>query len=284
MTILPISAEEYHADPCGTPSLSSSVASLLIARSPAHAKAAHPKLSPATVRTEAAHFDIGAAAHAILLEGDDRIVEVDAADWRTKAAKEERDAARAAGMTPLLIEQAERVREMVAAVRSQLAKSKEDPPLLSPAGKPEKTIVWTEGDRVQCRALIDWLHDDLSTVDDVKTTSGSASPEAWSRGSFFSFGYDIQAAFHSRGVRALSGRLPLFRYIVVETTPPFALSLFTPGADVLAVANAKVDFAIEEWRKCLSAKRWPAYPLRLATIELPPWEEPRWMEREGRDS
>jgi hypothetical protein len=43
-----------------------------------------------------------------------------------------------------------------------------------------------------------------------------------------------------------------------------------------------VDYALGVWRQCLEAGRWPAYPARIATVELPPWEEPRWLEREAR--
>ena len=39
-----IPPREYHADPCPAPSLSRSIAKLLVERSPAHAYAAHPRL------------------------------------------------------------------------------------------------------------------------------------------------------------------------------------------------------------------------------------------------
>lgn len=284
MSVLEISAEDYHADEIGhnRPSLSSSIAYMLCSSSPAHARAAHPKLNPDLEREQKTIFDIGNAAHGILLEGVDRIVEVDAPDWRSKTAREERVAAYAHGYTPLLIHQADRVRQMVAAIHAQIAAVDVDPPLLV-AGKPERTIVWEERG-VLCRALVDWLHDDVATVDDVKTTSGSAAPERWSRGPFFDKGFDVQSAFHSRGVRALGAGKVQFRYIVVETAPPFALQVFEPGPDVLAVADAKIDFALRVWQRCLAENRWPAYPAHVATIELPPWEEPRWMEREAREA
>ena len=41
-----ISAEAYHADPAPEPSLSSSVAKILVNLSPAHARIAHPRLNP----------------------------------------------------------------------------------------------------------------------------------------------------------------------------------------------------------------------------------------------
>lgn len=36
----------YHADPCAAPSLSSSIAKVLLFKSPLHARYCHPKLNP----------------------------------------------------------------------------------------------------------------------------------------------------------------------------------------------------------------------------------------------
>ena len=135
--LLDIPAADYHADEIGAnrPSLSSSIAQILCTSSPAHARAAHPKLNPELEREQKPTFDLGNAAHGILLEGVDRIVEVDAPDWKTKAAREERAAAYAHGYTPLLIHQADRVRRMVAAIQTQLPAVAVSPPLLARAKK-----------------------------------------------------------------------------------------------------------------------------------------------------
>jgi hypothetical protein len=86
-------AAEYHADPCLEPSLSSTIARVLCDSAPAHAQHAHPRLNLQNVEEEAEHFDIGTAAHAILLEGEAAVTVIDAKDWRTNAAKDARDAA-----------------------------------------------------------------------------------------------------------------------------------------------------------------------------------------------
>lgn len=289
MSVLEITTTQYHDDDTGhdEPSLSSSLANVICRSSLAHAYAAHPRLGNAIARKTSDAFDLGDVVHGLLLEGEDRIVEVDAKDWRTNAAKAERDAAREAGMVPLLISQAERCRTMVSAVREELAAWGSVPALLDPSGRPEVPITWTEPNGVRCRSLLDWLHPlglEIPTVDDVKTTSGSGSPEAWSRGSFYSFGYDVQAAFHSRGLRAVTGASRVqFRFVVLEAEPPFSVSVFEPGPDVFAVADAKVDYAIRRFGECLESGVWPGYPRRVATVELRPWDEQAWMEREERD-
>ena len=137
--IYTMTAEDYHADKIASrPSLSASMAHLLCTSSPAHAWVAHPKLNPAFERHEEEKFDVGTVAHALLLQGEDVAVVVDAPDWRTNAAKEERDAARAAGQIPLLAKHWDAVRAMVAATRQQLDKIDTTPALFTD-GKPEVT-------------------------------------------------------------------------------------------------------------------------------------------------
>lgn len=277
-----MSADAYHADPCERPSLSASMAHILCTSSPAHARQAHPKLNPTFERHDEEKFDVGTVAHALLLQGEDIAVVVDAPDWRTNAAKEERDVARAAGQIPLLAKHWEAVQAMVAAAREQLATHAAAPPLFTD-GLPEQTLVWEEPNGITCRSRLDWLRDDHATIDDLKTTGRSANPDAYSR-ALFGVGGDVQAAFYLRGLKALTGADGEFRWVVVETSPPYALAVIAPGPDVLALAEEKVESAIERWRLCLETGDWPAYSRQVCFAELPPWEEMRWMEREAREA
>lgn len=275
-----LTAQGYHGDPCASPSLSRSIAHLLCVASPAHARAAHPRLNPQHEEQYEERFDVGTAAHAWLLEGRDPTVVCDYPDWRKKSAQEERDAARAAGRVPLLTYQWENVKAMVDAVLAQIHGLKVHPfPFTE--GKAEQALIWEE-DGVWCRALCDWLRNDRTKIDDLKTTAGSAHPSAFEK-SMFSYGYDLQAAFYSRGVYALTGDMPEFRFVVCETSPPYAISVVTPAESVLDLANAKLNYAIRTWRECLKSDRWPAYPGELAAVSLPSWEEIRWMEKMDRE-
>lgn len=282
--ILSMPSETYHADPCDQPSLSASIAKLLITGSPAHAKAAHPKLNPDLVTTEETKFDIGTVAHALLLEGRDAVQVIDAPDWRSKDARALRDHARANGQTPLLAGQWSEVQAMCQATRAQLDKIECEPALFTD-GLPEQTLIWHDDEfHVDCRARLDWLRDDLTAIDDFKTTSRSANPEGWTRSTLFSIGADVQAAFYLRGLAANGGSLDAdFRFVVQETFAPYALTVVSLGPDVMALAEKKVRYALAVWAKCLRDDEWPAYPLRVCFAELPPWEESRWLERELRE-
>lgn len=277
-----LDSEAYHADPCERPSLSASIAHLLCSQSPAHARAAHPRLNPDLVREEKEQYDIGMAGHEALLEGRSTVEIIDANDWRTKAAQEARDEARANGKIPLLARKAAELDAMLAAAHEQLETHAATPRPFTD-GQPEQTLVWEEEGGVWCRARIDWLRDDFAAADDLKTTSRSASPAAWSR-RIFDEGRDIQAALYVRGVEALTGVTPDFRWVVVETTTPFALSVVAPDPGVLALGRSKVEWALKRWRECLEADHWPGYPTEVCYAELPPWEEARWLERQEREA
>ena len=270
-------ADQYHADPCPAPSLSSSIAHLLCQDSPAHARIAHPRLNPGGSADEAEHFDIGTAAHAILLEGDAAVTVIDAKDWRTNAAKDARDTARAAGKIPLLAKVWGDVQAMVAAARVQLDVHADGRAMFT-AGTPEQTLLWCD-EGIWCRARVDWLRP--ANIDDYKTTSASANPEVLSR-TLFGHGWDIQAAFYLRGLKALTGAEAMFRFACQETYPPYALSVVTLGPDAMTLAEKKVIYALEHWRDCLRTNRWPGYPTRTAYATLPPWLEAAWLEKELR--
>jgi len=276
-----VSKERYYADEMGisVPTLSSGIARLLCDASPAHAREAHPKLNPNYRPREDERFDLGTVVHAILLEGQAAIEVVDAEDWRTKEAREQRDTARAAGKVPLLAARMADVQGIIVAVREQLDRHRAVPPLFT-AGEPERILLWHEPGGVACRARLDWLRDDRLAIDDLKTTTRSAKPDAYAR-NLFATGADVQAAFYIRGVQELYEVTPTWRWVVVETSPPYALSVITPGEDMLALARKKVDYALEVWRRCLATDTWPGYRPDVATAELPAWEEARWLDREA---
>ena len=169
---------------------------------------------------------------------------------------------------------------MLLAVTRQLGEHHAHPALFS-TGDPEQTLIWEEPGGVICRARLDWLRVDRTTIDDLKTTTRSASPDSYAR-QLFGIGGDIQAAFYIRGVQELYGETPEFRWCVVETSPPYALSVISPGPDILTVGRKKVEYAINRWRECLTSDDWPGYPQDICYAELPAFEEARWLERETR--
>lgn len=278
MSILEVSAEQYHADVLTEqPTLSASIARILVSQTPAHARAQHPRLNPDFNRGEETKFDLGSAAHRMLLEGEDAVHVVYAPDWRSNFAKEQRDFGRAQGRIPLLESQYTELCAMCDALRQQISQLEADPPVFT-GGKPEQTLVWEE-QGVACRARLDWLRDDYTAIDDLKTTAKSADPFKWGQHTLFGMGYDVQCAMYRRAVRAVTGAEPDFRFIVVETAAPYACSVVALAPDALALADSKLDYALSVWRRCLETDRWEAYDKRVAYATAPAWAEANWFER-----
>jgi len=275
--------EQYHADPCRVPSLSSSIAKVMLAQSPRHAWFNHPRLNPTFKRKNKAAFDLGSAAHALMLGSSEKFVRVQADSWRTKDAKAERDDAYASDLIPLLEKDWQSVEAMVAAGRQQLAMHKDASEIFS-GGKAEQVLIWEENG-VWCRAMLDWLkHKPTNMYGEYKTSAQSAHPELFCR-TFYNLGYDVQLAFYSRGIKAVMGiENPIFEVVAQETTPPYALSVVSIAPPALEFANKKVEEAIKQWRWCMANGSWPGYPNRTAYLEPPIWEEKAWLEKETRDA
>jgi hypothetical protein len=269
--IFDFDAATYHADPCPYPSLSSSVANILLTQSPAHAWLAHPRLNPAfTVTRETdSRLDLGSIAHAMLLEPHtDPIVIVDAADWRTKAAKEQRDAAHAAGKFAILAHKYADVQAMVIAARAYIDTT--ELAGIFETGDAERTIIWQEGE-TWCRARPDLLSADRRIIVDYKTTD-SAAPDAFSK-QIGRMGYDLQSEFYSRGMFAITGREDAaFVFLVQEITRPYACSLISLSNAYREVGQLKVKRALSIWDKCTHQHSWPGYDTRILYCEPKPWD------------
>ena len=263
-----MTSEQYHADPAPVASLSSSIAQIMINQSPAHAWLQHPRLNPAFKPETNSRFDLGSAAHAMLLEGDNsKIVVVDADDWRTKAAKEARDTATAMGKYAVLEKDYAEVMKMVFAAKCFL-KDSELGDLLE-TGLAEQTVLWEENG-VWCRARPDLLDGEGDIVLDYKTTS-DASPENVAK-QIGRMGYDLQAEFYLRGVNAVTALVPTFVFLFQEIEPPYACSLASLSASYQAVGRSKVNRAMHLWQTCTTTNNWPGYSNQVAFVEPKPWD------------
>lgn len=276
-----VSSAEYFADPCPTPSLTQSIAKLLIDRSPLHAWHAHPRLNPDFVPDDDTKFDIGNVAHKMLLGRGKEIVVLEGYDdWRTKAAKEAREEAAAEGRLAVLGKQAARADRMVQAAREQLD-NRGLGHLFGADGDSEVVLAWREGE-TWFRQMVDWLTRDRTIFADFKTTDMAAAPHGLGR-MMVNAGWPVQAAFAERGLDALdpdnAGRRH-FLFIVQEAEVPHALSVVRLSEGALTMGRKQVEHAVGMWSRCMSAARWPGYPREIITPEYPGWHETQWLERE----
>jgi hypothetical protein len=131
---------QYLADPCAAPSLSAGIAHTLLTKSALHAKHAHPELADEYEEHNETKFDIGTAAHSLILEGEDKVAVIEADDWRKKEAKEQREEARKNGLTPLLRKHYEAVRKMVSVARSFMLECEIAPRLVRSGGRADDAL------------------------------------------------------------------------------------------------------------------------------------------------
>jgi hypothetical protein len=270
----------YHADPCPVPSLSCSIAKMLVTRgtTPLHAWFAHPRLNPEFKPEESKQFDLGRAAHSLILKDPEDFDIVSAEDWRTKVAQERRELARKEGRIPILEHQYREALAMVEAADAQLDMNEEACDFFKEGfGIPEQTMVWREGE-VWCRSRLDWLPEKQTFFPDYKSTSKSADPKLW-EGVAMGTGFDIQAAFYCRGLKALGVQKPEFRFVVQENYAPYALSVIALSPSVIDLAERKVELAIQIWRSCMQQNTWPGYPPYTSYLETRSWDEADFLMR-----
>ncbi|WP_226961387.1 MULTISPECIES: PD-(D/E)XK nuclease-like domain-containing protein [Streptomyces] len=262
-----IPEDAYHADPA----LSSSGARRLLA---CPAKFAYER-EHGSVPTRA--METGTAAHLAVLGVGPDVVVVDAPDWRTKAAREQRDAARADGAVPLLAAEYDQVQAMAEAVRQHPVAG----PLFQPGdGRAEVSIWWTDPDTgVSCRARLDWLRNPVAgrrlIIPDYKKTV-DASPAAIAR-SIANYGYHQQGDWYTEAVAA-AGLAPdgsVFLLVFQEPTPPYVVTVAQIAPSDLMLAGAKNAAARQLFRDCTASGHWPGYADEPLIIQQPSWAQKR---------
>lgn len=253
-----LAEEVYHADPCPSPSLSSHTAMTIIGESLMHAWRRHPRSPMFVPYTPGSAADRGTAAHALLFGGRE-IAPIPAEDFRTNAAREARDQARAAGRVPLLAKDAEAILAMTGPARERFALLHGGDYLC------EQSALWQEGERWR-RARLDTLSADRTLIVDYKTTEGAVDALSCER-RIADMGLQIQAAAYVSAVESLhpelTGRVR-FVFQWQEQRAPFALSPPIEMSEAfLSLGRAQWEAAGQLWDKALrhgALPRWSHEP------------------------
>jgi hypothetical protein len=258
-------AADYHADPAPEPSLSHSILRLLLDKSPRHAHYAHPRLTPEPLPdSPTTAKDEGTVLHHLMLSGGNPPVIVPADSWRTAAAKDARDKARAAGRVPVLADDYAALCRCAKDVLEQMREDTACAEFFAP-GRSEVTMVWQEG-TVWCRGLVDRLPDDpAAPFFDLKSTGLSAAPAQWEWS--MRREYATSAAFYVRGAVALGRQSREVRYITFERSAPFGISINAPGSSLYEEATLNVRRGLLIWARCMLTGKWPGYPRGVHYIE-----------------
>lgn len=268
---LDVTAVEYLADPAPDPSLSSSIAKLLLDRSPAHARLAHPRLGGAAPHSTAA-TDLGTLIHRYVLGQGAEVEPIDADDFRTKAAQQARDRAREQGRLPVLARVAGVAVAAAACIRRELERVG-----VVLDGESEVAILWQETSEhgpLWSRAMLDHVveRDGMLRVYDLKTIH-CAHPDDCTK-SAINYGYDIQQEAYTRAAERLwpeyEGRVE-FRFLFAEPDPPHAVTVAQLDATMRERGRRRWREAVDTWSRCLHTDTWPGYAQEPVTLWSPGW-------------
>lgn len=263
-----IDAESYHADPVEGGSLSSSGARKLL-----------PPGCPALFHWERhnppepkRHFDIGHAAHKLVLGVGPTIVDTGLDNRRGNAWKDAEKTCREQGTVPLLSADYEMVHAMAQALQYSEAGELFEPGTFDA----ELVIVWRHNlgwDHIWRRAMIDLLPHDRGLVVDYKSCE-SADPSALQR-AMHNYGYAQQADYYLSGLVALELVEPdtEFRFVCQEKTAPYLVTMFTPDAEAMATGRARNAEAMRLYAECTRTGIWPGYVTGVVDLSLPRWAQ-----------
>jgi len=236
-----IKIADYHADPA----LGSTSLKTLATKTPAHYQhyLKHPKSSPA--------FDLGTAAHSLILEGDESgVVVIDVDSKRGKAWTEPADKAEAEGKIALTSKEWAQVKGMRDSVMAHEEASK-----LFTGHKAEQSVFWDEdGLPLKCRPDA-WQP---SLLIDLKTTL-SADPNEFGK-TAHNFGYHQSAAHYIDGVKAATGEELPFKFVLIEKTAPYLVSVVSLDPEAIIYGRQLNDRAKRIYRECIESGNWPGYP------------------------
>jgi hypothetical protein len=276
-----ITSKAYHADPVVTrPSLNSTIAKILVTKSPKHAWLAHPRLGGAKEEGEPEVEEkaskqklLGSLIHRLVLGKGGDIVVCPFDDWRKGEAKAMKAAALAAGNIPTLPKLLEAAQVVADEGRRQLNEMGLD--YVFTQGLKEVTLVWTEGEFF-FRAMLDNLiiDEDSKTAEiwDLKTVSRSSHPKACAA-QINAMGYDLSASFYKQGLQTLRPDLRkiTFRWAFLEVAAPYAVTPVEIDGEWQTCALQHYCLAADAWKKCLAADKWPSYVDKITRLEAEPW-------------
>jgi len=221
-------------------------------------------------------WDIGNAAHKLVLGNGPILQLVDYERWDTKAAKAEVADAREAGAIPLKRAEYDQVHAMADALRRHPVASL----LFDPErGAPEQSLFWRD-DRtsVMRRARLDWLPNPRTgrlIIPDYKTCR-SANPDALEK-AIDEYGYHQQDDWYRSACKALglADDDAAFVFVCQEKTAPYVITVVEVNATSRRIGAARNRRALETFAQCTESGYWPGYSDEVVPLSLPGWAETR---------
>ncbi|MCV7158008.1 PD-(D/E)XK nuclease-like domain-containing protein [Mycolicibacterium brisbanense] len=264
-----VSEDAYHAD---LGSLSVSSAKLLLPPSSPE-KFKEYRDNPRKPKRE---WDFGHVAHRKVLGKGAEFVVLDprvcgltkdgsvAANPRaTTMWKDAEKGARSLGLVPIHIDDADKADAMVAKLFADPVSQR-----FFREGDAEVALYHTDPETgIRLRGRCDWIESN-GDIDDYKTAK-TANPEELHR-DFYKLKYFMQAAWYIDLAKAVGAAdNPVFRFIVQEKEPPYAVSVVRYDEESLEEGRRRNRDAIRLFADCLASDRWPGYADAEVVITIP---------------
>lgn len=250
------------------PGFNQSTAWQLLSKSPRHAWDYRNRVRGGVDKDHSRDREIGVVAHALILGATSQIVEIQADDYRDKAAQKRRTEAEIAGETPILTSDLAKARRAANAAREQLGAFGVE----INDGLSEVELYWSE-DGQPCKALLDNIGtwNGRPCVIDVKSGT-DANPHGLLR-RIVASGYHVQGGCYTRAYEAVYGERVPFLDVFVETS---GLALVTPceiGGELLSIGEKQWLRAVSTWKECTESGVWPGYADSVVAMH----DAPMWL-------
>ncbi|WP_405375912.1 MULTISPECIES: PD-(D/E)XK nuclease-like domain-containing protein [unclassified Microbacterium] len=209
-------------------------------------------------------FDLGSAVHAKVLGTGWGIEELNFDDYRSKDAREARDAAYAAGLIPMLTKELVTVREMAESVLSNPDAAK-----ILEGGSSEVSVFATDPETgIDMRCRFDRLRDDHAWAADLKTMAGHATVAGFSK-AVADYKYDVSHAHYLDTFELVTGERPPMLFIAVEKEPPFFAAVFRLSNDEIEMGLVEARAARAKLRACREVDLWPGRGSGIQITQAP---------------
>jgi PDDEXK-like domain of unknown function (DUF3799) len=273
---------DYLADPCPEASFSASCGKVALQLSPLHAWLSHPRLGN-TAQKPSIKADFGSVVHELVLGNGSQFRVMDVDDYRTKAAREMRDEAIAAGLTPIKSVDLERAKNAAESIRHTLSD-------VLTEGVAEQTMIWRHErpsldqdgwqrtKDIWCRARPDWWSVKTHRIFDLKITGINMSKlDNTLHRHIFSMWYDLTVAHYSDGYRKLIGQELEYWFVFVEDHPPFSVRPIKLSGQGLEMGERKLRAARSLWQRCMIENQWPGIEPAPEIADPEPWMATGWL-------
>ena len=262
--------EVYHSDPTARVSLSRSMASEMLKKSPYHLYGSNRRLGALHVEPhESTEMDIGSVGHALLLGKGKKIDIGEWDDYKTKDSKEWREGCREAGRVPILDKHYQAAQAMQKEGLRQLGIFGLTDEYV--AGESEVVGIWEEGPTL-LRCMYDRLTIAESTVTIIDWKVTKTCEKEFLRRQVYRQFYDLQCVWYKRGIGALlpkyAGRIR-FLFLFIEREWPYSLVPVELDPESEMVGQMRFDRALEMWRVGMAKGYWPTYASEILRLSPP---------------